>query len=165
MKKLITYLFLFIGLPLFGQFTVDKTKYDFGEIYAEEETYVDFVFTNNSDKTHFLLTIDKPRDVYYIFSKKSIAPDSSCVIRIKINDSNKGKFNHLIDVYFSSNQDPITLNVYGNIKEVASNNSMIDCPDFSSTPPTSYSTAFDIVVKVIDSLTGQPIKSAKVYFR
>ena len=162
MKRFLLILSLIVSPLCWGQITAEKTSHDFGEIYAEEETYVDFKFTNNTDKSHYLLTVDKPREVFYIFSSKFIAPDSSMIIRFKIDDSRKGKFNHEIDVYFSANQDPITIRLSGTVKEV-SNNPMNDCPDFSSTPSKEYSTGFEVTIKVIDSLTREPIKNAKVY--
>ena len=162
MNRFLTILFLFISILSWSQITAEKTSYDFGEIYAEEETYVDFKFTNTTDKSHFLLTVDKPRGVFYIFSSKTIAPDSSMIIRFKIDANRKGKFQHEIDVYFSANQEPITIRLFGNVKEV-SNNPLNDCPDFSSTPSKEYATGFQVTIKVIDSLTREPIKNAKVY--
>ena len=162
MKQLFTLLLFFTTIfSVNAQITAEKSKHDFGDLYSGSTTYVDIVFTNNSPKTQFLLTIDKPRDVYYIFSGKKLLPDSSITIRMKVNDAKKGRFNHLVDVYFSDSNTPKTIALTGNIREV-SQNSLTDCPDFSSTP-SRQKTAFDITIKVIDSLSGEPIKNAKVY--
>lgn len=137
--------------------------HDFGDLYPNAQTYVDIQFTNNTDKKQYLLTIDKPRDVYYIFSSKTLLPDSSITIRFKINDGLKGKFNHQVDVYFSDSGNPMTITLLGNVKEPASN-PLTDCPDFSNDPPKDNRMYFAITVKVLDSLTRQPIRRSLVSF-
>lgn len=163
MRIILTLLFVTFSIVSTAQIKADQTTYDFGDLYPNAQTYVDITFTNHSDKKHFLLTIDKPRDVYYIFSSKTLLPDSSITIRLKINESLKGKFNHEIDIYFSDSDQPITIYLTGNVKEVSSN-PLTDCPDFNSTPPKGNGYTFAITVKVLDSLTREPIKRSKVYF-
>lgn len=159
-------LFLLVSLQslfLAGQIVAEKKVHDFGDLYPNAQTYVDIQFTNNTDKKHYLLTIDKPRDVYYIFSSKTLLPDSSITIRFKINDGLKGKFNHQVDVYFSDSGNPMTITLLGNVKEPASN-PLTDCPDFSNDPPKDNRMYFAITVKVLDSLTRQPIRRSLVSF-
>lgn len=146
----------------FAQIQASETNYDFGDIYSEGQTYVDIVFTNTSNANQYLLTVDKPRDVYYVFSSKKMLPDSSIVIRFKINDAIKGKFFYQVDVYFSGAADPITITLKGNVQKISETNSMTACPDFNSKPPSSTQ-QFSLVIKVIDSTTNQPIPNATVY--
>lgn len=162
MRVLTTLFAVFVGWTSFGQIDPSKRSHDFGEIYSGAPTYIDIQFTNKSPKTQFLLTIDKPQGVSYIFSGKKMLADSSIIIRMNVNDQQKGRFNYEVDLYFSHSNDPITVRLSGNIKETNSN-FLTDCPDFSSTP-SSYNNNFDIAVKVIDSLTGMPLKNAMVYF-
>lgn len=162
MRILLSLLFLLTGLMASGQITAEKKSHNFGDLYPNAQTYVDIKFTNNTDKKHYLLNLDKPRDVNYIFSGKVLMPDSSITIRLKINNGKKGRFNHEVDIYFSDSNDPITIRLYGNIKE-ASSNPLTDCPDFNSSPPKD-GYRFAITVKVIDSLTREPIRRSKVYF-
>jgi Ca-activated chloride channel family protein len=154
----------FISLSSFvnGQITASTVNHDFGDIYSDSQTYVDIVFTNNSQANQFLLTIEKPRDVYYIFSSKKMLADSSIVIRFKINDALKGKFFYQVDIYFSGSADPVTISLKGNVHEPSSTTSMTDCPDFNSKPPTG-SQNFSLVIKVVDSITHEPIPNAQVY--
>lgn len=161
MRILLFFLSTILSLPLFSQITASETQHDFGDIYSDTQTYVDIVFTNTTSKTQYLLTIDKPRDVYYIFSGKKLLPDSSIVIRFKINDGIKGKFNYTVDVYFSDSNTSMPILLTGNVRESASN-PLTDCPDFNSSPP-SGDLNFSLVVKVIDSITRQPIPNAQVY--
>lgn len=163
MRILLSLLFLTISLISSAQIVAERTSYDFGDLYPNAQTYIDITFTNKSDKKQYLLTIDRPRDVSYIFSSKVLMPDSSITIRLKINESIKGKFNHQVDVYFSDSNDPISIRLTGNVKEVGSN-PLTDCPDFNNTPPKDNRYAFGITVKVLDSLTREPIRRSKVYF-
>ncbi|MGV6861846.1 MAG: VWA domain-containing protein [Putridiphycobacter sp.] len=142
---------------------VDKTKHNFGDLYDNAPTYVDFTFTNTSDKVVFLLTVDKPQEVYYLYSKKIIQPDSTMTLRLKVNDNIKGRFNYYVEVYFSDSNNPITLNLYGNIKQKGSN-ALTQCPDFNKAPPKNGIPEFEVTVKVLDSITREPIKKSKVYF-
>jgi len=147
-----------------AQVTASTTSFDFGELYSGSQTYTDITFKNTSDKTQFLLTINKPQDVYYIYSGKRILPDSSITIRLKINERRKGRFNYYVDIFFSEPRDPIAIKLSGTVKEsTSSTNSMTDCPDFNSSPPAYQATSFDVTIRVIDSITRVPIKNSKVY--
>lgn len=161
MKYLIS-LFFLIPLLSFGQITVDKTKHNFGDLYENAPTYIDFTFTNNGDKAVFLLTIDKPQEVYYLYNKKLIQPDSTMTLRLKVNDNIKGRFNYYVEVYFSDSQDPIVLNLNGNVKQKSSN-ALTSCPDFNKQPPAGGIPEFEVTVKVIDSITREPIRRSKVF--
>jgi Ca-activated chloride channel family protein len=162
MRIVFSLLFLLTTFLVNGQITAEKKVHSFGDLYPNAQTYVDIKFTNHSDKKHFLLTLDKPRDVYYIFSGKTLLPDSSITIRLKINEGKKGKFNHEVDIYFSDSDDPTTIRLTGNVKEVGGN-PMTACPDFDNNPPPNNRNEFAITIKVIDSLTREPIRRSKVY--
>ena len=162
MRILLSFLLLMGVFVSHGQITAEKSAHDFGDLYPNATTYVDIEFTNKTDKKHYLLTVDKPRDVYYIFSSKVLLPDSAITIRFKINDGRRGKFSHDIDLYFSDSNNPISVKLTGNVKEVSAN-PLTACPDFNSSPPTSTTSyEFAITIKVIDSLTREPIHRAKV---
>lgn len=160
MRFLILFVLFSISPVVSSQIEASKTSHDFGEVYEEGQTVVDIVFTNHTDKTQFLLTIDKPSDVYYIFSSKKLLPDSSIVVRFKINDGIKGKFNYQVDLYFSDSNTPVRIALNGVVKTVA-RNPLTACPDFNSKPP-SGELNFSLVIKVIDSLTREPIPNAQV---
>lgn len=160
--RILFIIFLLISFNGISQLKASKVKHDFGDLYDNAPTYVDFTFKNESGVPVFLLTIDKPQEVYYIYSTKLIQPDSTLVLRLKVNDRVKGRFNYQVDVYFSDSNKPTPLYLTGNVKE-KSTNSMTECPDFSKTPPAGQMAEFDITIKVVDSLTGEPIRKSKVY--
>lgn len=162
MRNLFLFIFVLSSVFSYGQIEANRTAYDFGELYPNAQTYIDIEFTNHTTDKHFLLNVQKPRDVYYIFSSKVLLPDSSITIRLKINEGKKGKFNHDVDIYFSDRDQPITIQLKGNVKEV-SQNPLTACPDFNSSPPSGVQRYnFALTIKVVDSLTREPIHRAKV---
>ena len=164
MKHLLGILIILISVTSFGQIKPDKQRHNFGELYKDSQSYVDINFTNTSEKPQFLLTVEKPRDVYYIYSSKKVMPDSTMTIRFKVNNKIKGRFTYNIDVYFSNPRAAIPIQLNGNVKQAEMSSSLTACPDFNSTPSSYISTSFDVTVKVIDSLTREPLKNSKVYF-
>ena len=162
MGRIFLVIFLFLTAPVFAQVTASTRSFDFGDLYNGSTTYTDITFKNTTGKTQFLLTIDKPADVYYIFSGKRIDPDSTITIRFKINENRKGRFNYNVDVYFSQPREPIPIKLQGTVKELNRQNSLTACPDFNSAPP-AHMNQFDMVVRVIDSITRKPIPNANVY--
>lgn len=163
MKQFILIFFVALAGISFSQIQASKQRHNFGDLYKSSQSYVDIEFTNNSDKPQYLLTVDKPRDVYYIYSSKKVLPDSSLTIRFKINNNIKGRFTYNIDVHFSNPRFPVQIQLNGNVKEAEMNPSLTACPDFNNTPSSHISTAFDLTIRVIDSLTREPIKGSKVY--
>lgn len=145
-----------------SQLKTSNLSHNFGDLYDNAPTFFDFTFTNESDRPIFLLTIDKPQEVYYLYSKKLIQPDSTMVLRLKVNDKIKGRFNYQVDVYFSNSNKAMPIYLSGNVKQ-KSTNSLTNCPDFTKTPPAGGLAEFEITIKVIDSLTREPIRKSKVY--
>jgi len=158
-------IYLIVFMASFGslaQLETSKLTHDFGDLYDNAPSYYDFKFKNNSAAVVFLLTVDKPREVNYIHTKKIIQPDSTILLRLKIDDRIKGKFKYKVDLFFSNSNTPTTLTLMGNVKQ-KSNNQLTDCPDFNAPRPTNGLAQFEVTIKVIDSLTGKPIKKSKVY--
>ncbi|UKN00728.1 VWA domain-containing protein [Paracrocinitomix mangrovi] len=163
MRFSLLFIITFFSVITMAQVKPSKTSFDFGDLYTGSQTYTDITFKNTSDKVQYLLTIDKPMDVYYIYSAKRIMPDSSITIRFQINERRKGKFKYDVGVYFSEPREAINISLSGNVKENQNNGGgMTACPDFNAKPPDQVN-LFDMVVRVIDSNTREPIKNSKVY--
>ncbi|MFK8036678.1 MAG: VWA domain-containing protein [Crocinitomicaceae bacterium] len=162
--RLLSVFLLLINLQLgFTQMEIEKTSHDFGNLYANMPTHADFTFKNSDRSKVFLLTINKPKEVYYLYSTKKIESDSSVTIRLKINDNIKGRFNYKVDVFFSNSNSPTTITLTGNVKE-RNDNPLMACPDFNSSPPPNGLAQFEVTVKVVDSITNEPIRRSKVFF-
>ena len=147
----------------FAQMQIEKTSHHFGNLYANAPPHVDFTFKNTGQSKVFLLSVNKPREVYYLYSTKTILPDSTVTVRLKINDNIKGRFNYKTEVFFSNSNNPFVITLTGNVKE-RNKNPLMSCPDFNADPPPNGLAQFEVTVKVVDSLTGEPIRRSKVYF-
>ena len=146
-----------------SQIIFDKTNYDFEELFASSERFVDFKITNNGKKKAFLLSVRKPNEVTYLVNGEYLDPDSSLIIRLKPNSKKLGKFNYEIEVYTSDKPTPTILKINGNIKEFEENSlsAMQACPDFGS-KPSVYATNFKITVVTIDKETKEILSNSTV---
>ena len=148
---------------MFGQIVVDKTQYDFGDIYAHSERFVDFHFKNTGAARAFILRVEKLENIVYQMSSSTIDPDKSVVVRIQVAQKKKGPFTYKIPVYLSDRNEPIMLKITGNIKEMAPDlNSLTDCPNFNRRPSDGNPMDFMLTVVVVDKETKQTIEKSRV---
>ncbi|MCX6350499.1 MAG: VWA domain-containing protein [Bacteroidetes bacterium] len=155
-------LFLLFAIKAHAQFSLDKTEYDFGEMMADNERYIDFNLTNTGADELTLLRADFPDDVAVRYSKKIIPIKETGIIRVKINPTNLGKFERTITIYYGSSPKPFNLTIRGIVKELP-NDIQTNCPDFNSTKEQKIVTA-DFTVTVLDAETDKPIAGARVPF-
>ncbi len=156
-------LLLLIPKLLFGQIVVDKTHYDFGDIYAHSERFVDFHFKNTGAARAFVLRVEKQENIVYQLSSSAIDPDQSVVVRIQISQKKKGSFTYKIPVHLSDRNEPLILKITGNIKEVAPDlNSLTDCPNFNRRPSDGNPMDFMLTVVVVDKDTKQVLEKSRV---
>ncbi len=162
------FVLLFLGLFALNysaktQIIFDKTNFDFDELYATSERFVDFKITNTGQKKEYLLSVRKPNEVTYLTNGQYLDPDSSLIIRLKPNGKKLGKFNYEIEVYTSDKLTPTLLKINGNIKEFEENSvsAMQACPDFGS-KPSIYATNFKLTVVTIDKETRETLSNSTV---
>jgi Ca-activated chloride channel homolog len=154
---------VFIQTSLFGQIVVDKTEYDFGDIYAHNERFIDFHFKNTGAARAFILRVEKQGNIVYQLSSSAIDPDKSVVVRIQVAQKKKGSFAYKIPVYLSDRNEPVILKITGNIKEVASDlNALTDCPNFNRRPSDGNPMDFMLTVVVVDKETKQVLEKSRV---
>lgn len=164
MKKLFVLLLLnMICLTGKTQISVDKTHYDFGDIYAHSERFVDFHFKNTGAARAFILRVEKQENIVYHLSSSAIDPDKSVVVRIQVAQKKKGPFTYKIPVYLSDRNEPVILKITGNIKEVAPDlNALTDCPNFNRRPSDGNPMDFMLTVVVVDKETKQVLEKSRV---
>ena len=150
----------FIG-EMQAQIITDKTAYDFGEITKDDKKYVDFKFTNASDKTISILRYETPYGVAMRFSGEHIEPDESILVRIKYTPKRKGEFSADIPVYVSSNNEPITLSIRGKAMSFDYDESII-APDFEKSHEEKADETFELDIKVIRADDKSPIEKARL---
>ncbi|MES2798790.1 MAG: VWA domain-containing protein [Bacteroidota bacterium] len=161
---------LFIGLYLFisssllwGQIKVDKTSYDFGNLEAYDNRFVDFVFKNQGAKKEYVLSVRKPSDVNYIFTGNSIEKDSSIILRFNITPKQKGKFSYDVEVLLSDRTEGVKLKIAGFLKELPQDDAtfLTGCPNFND-QPSQLANNFDLTVVTIDKETKQELAKSSV---
>lgn len=155
---------LLFSLSVTGQIKVSETSFDLGDLYLDDSRFVDVQFSNKGSKKEWLLSVKKPREVVYLFDSKWMEPDSSILLRLQANPTEKGRFNYDIPVYLSDRQDPVLIEIKGNLKELPQNTAgyLQSCPDFGSTPGQVGKTVFELTVQVRDSITNEPVRNSTV---
>lgn len=140
----------------------DRAHHHFGVLNEKSEFFTDFVFTNKTGKKAYFFRAEADREISWRISNKTIMPDSSVTLRVQYNPAETGKFSEQIEVHLSSNADPVILSVSGETVSVPHSGTTTDCPDFSSIKEVSREMEFQLKIKVIDKLSGEPIEKAQV---
>ncbi|MFN5877855.1 MAG: VWA domain-containing protein [Flavobacteriales bacterium] len=146
-----------------AQIIFDKVKYDFGDLEAYDDRFVDIRVTNKGSKREYLLSVKKPLDVVYLVNGQFIEKDSSLIVRLQVNPKLKGRFNYEVDIYTSDKDIPMKIKLTGSMKNLPSDNmsAFTSCPDFSSRPG-GRANNFDLTVVTIDKETKKPLSNSKV---
>lgn len=161
MVRLFVYIALAL-LPLIGGSQIKLSTYspDFGLITKNSDRFVDVTIKNTSGSKAFIFRVDAPREYAINFSSKVLEPDSIRTIRIKYNPIEKGFFTHDLKLHLSNSDQPKTIKTSGFVKEFDPN-SHTSCPSFQDKNVTQE-TQFELRVMVVEKLSQQPIKNAKV---
>jgi Ca-activated chloride channel homolog len=165
MMRFLILLLLLNSYFSFGQMEFQTTKHDFGDLYAQDERFVDIVIINKSPKKQYLLTVKKPYEVVYLVKGQFVDPGDTILVRLQVNTNVKGKFTYEVNIFTSDKDDATSIKLTGNIKETkgGGNNAMTSCPDFNSRP-NQNANAFDLTVVTIDKETKKPIATSSVTF-
>lgn len=164
--RILFFLFLFLQFNAISQVEFNKTKHDFGDLEVYSARYVDIILTNNGDKQQWLLSIKKPTDVVYIQSKQFIEKDSSIVVRLHVNPKAKGRFSYNVDIYTSDRNEPVTVKLTGNLRELPEDgsNQFTACPTFNDRPGGSDPNGFSLTVVTIDHEDKHELEQSTVTF-
>jgi len=121
----------------FSQIQVHQTEFDLGQISLLNSDIVDFNVQNISSEAVYLLRVEAEKQVGFQYTTKNFKPGAKEGIRIKLNPNKKGKIEHTVKLYFSSNSEPIEIELKAIVKALPKNNRTA-CPTFGSSlkPPT-----------------------------
>ena len=145
-----------------AQTVFSATDLDLGDLYGNSDRFGDILVTNKGKQKAYILRVEKEADVVYRASSDVLLPDSSFSFRLQVNPGEKGVFSSLVKVYTSDNQDPVSIRVHGNVKELPPNDfaGMQSCPDFGSVP--SRVETKELTIITVDENTRQPLAKSTV---
>ena len=151
-------LVLLLSSPIFSQLQFEKTSHNFGDLYEQDQRYVDIEVKNIGKKKEYFLSFRKPKDVVCLSKGEYIMPDSSSFIRIQVNPRHTGKFSYEVQIFTSDRMEETIIKVTGNLKEMPSDAlaNYQACPDFSARPVKSQLDN-KFTIHTIDALTRQPV--------
>ena len=122
MRLFNTILIFFLIGNTAAQLKWDKTYHHFGSIEKDSKRWVDFQLTNNTNSHIYLMRATKDDNLDLIYTRGKIERDSIAYVRVQINPESIGPFNKKIELFVSSEMDPIELRVKGSINYIDPNN-------------------------------------------
>lgn len=160
--RLLSFFLLFIAFSSKAQTVFSSHSIDLGEIYASSERFGDILVTNKGKQKAYILRVEKPMEVMYRSSSDLVLPDSSFSFRLQANPVKKGPFSYEVKVYTSDSQQPATIRISGNVKELPQSEmaGMQSCPDFGSEP--SRVEPSELTIITVDEETRQPLAQSTV---
>ncbi len=153
----------FFFLPngrMVAQIKADRVKIDFGEVDRSTDRVVDITFLNTGDKDAIVLTTESMPEYTTRWSDRRVAPGETVVLRVKFNPPKKGRYNDRLTVFFSTMNQAIDIEFKSDVQFVDRSDNPA-CPDFGSRPAGCCNDD-PFTVEVVDKLTAEPIRNARV---
>lgn len=151
------------GAQVLAQVTLTPARLDFGNTSSETIWVRDIIVKNEGPKTDFLLRHNFSHEYGILLSTKSIAPDSTMVIRVQFKPREKAIYNEKIELYFASMLEPIVVTVSADVRYLNPEDHL-PCPDFNR-QSAECCPQFMFVAEVYDITTGNAIPRAKIQFQ
>lgn len=165
-KLLVAFVALLIVQNLYQQgfrgLQISESSYNFGTVKVWDNPPAVFTFENTSFDPMYILAPKTSRNVIVEYPRNRIESGEKGEIRVYFYTEKTGNFAEDILIYSSTSNDPIKLNVKGQIKAMA-DNALTQCPDFDANGKIKQQ---DYMIEglVVDKITKLPIKNAIVGF-
>lgn len=166
-KTGLTRQFLLLGLIMLfqtfssvSQIKITPSSIDFGKVGPATDRVADILIKNLGDTKTFVLRTDIPMEFEYLYTSKSIEPDSTVVLRVKFKPHEKGNYADQINLYFSTMDEPKILPVTANVQFLDPNDNL-PCPDFSQRVAECCPSNM-FLAEVVDKVTNEPIGGAEI---
>jgi Mg-chelatase subunit ChlD len=166
MKCLIKFLFpllFFVPFIVKAQLKIESTSLEIPIITRTSTRYVDFKFCVDAGKKAeevSFLRAGNDQETSIKFSQPTIKVGECGFVRVQYNPNSTGKYRKTVDIYVSSLNKPIKLEIYGKVEQIPEELDL-DCPNFN-TPQKLKTPTSDLKILVVDQLNNQPIPNAKV---
>ncbi len=141
---------------------ISETTYNFGTVKVWDNPPAIFTFENTSFDPMYILAPKMGRNVIVEYPRNRIESGEKGEIRVYYYTEKTGSFAEEIILYNSTTDEPIKLNVKGQIKAMA-DNALTQCPDFDENGKIKPR-EFILEGIVVDKITKEPISHAVVKF-
>jgi Ca-activated chloride channel homolog len=150
-------------LRMHAQITILPQVVSFGTITRDtpqEDKTVDVLITNRGEKPELILRATFGFEFETRLTSKTIAPDSTVVLRIRFNPREKRLYNERGELWLASAREPLLIPVKAEVMYVNVNENL-PCPSFGERPAECCASNMYVVVAQ-DEVSGAPIAGAKV---
>lgn len=162
--KIIYILFCFLAVgKSSGQLVFQHLEHDYGKVDKAKSLLSEFIVTNTGYEDAVILRIDAGPDFSFSLNQNVIKPGKSDTIRLFLQPNQAGKFKEQVQVYLSSQDKPVVLNIQGEIVSVDPD-PLATCFSFREAHPDIYKEVkiSEQYITVLDKMTNQPIDGAFV---
>jgi Ca-activated chloride channel family protein len=139
---------------------VSSTVQNFGNVKQWNNPIFEVSYTNTSGRSQLFLPIRYQPDIGVSFSKERLAPGESTIIQIQYYTEEFGRFSQDVAVFISTQNDPITFTLRGNIQSFHPD-AFTMCPRIDNSGLVS-GPGFNHTIKVIDADTKKPLTDYKI---
>lgn len=136
-----------------------STVVDFGRHNLWNNPFQSIELTNISAKPIAILRVSADRGVWYDYTRQFIKPGETVEISFAYYTEKTGVFAVPIQLYISSEMEPITIQMKGQIKGFEFD-ALTACPTWNK--PESKPMEYERNILVLDDETGLPIKNASI---
>jgi Ca-activated chloride channel family protein len=159
MRVLLFYISLVFILLAHGQ-EVSSTVQNFGNVKQWNNPIFEVSYTNTSGRSQLFLPIRYQPDIGVSFNKERLAPGESTIIQIQYYTEEFGRFSQDVAVFISTQNDPITFTLRGNIQSFHPD-AFTMCPRIDNSGLVS-GPGFNHTIKVIDVDTKEPLTDYEI---
>jgi hypothetical protein len=145
-----------------AQVSITPSRLDFGITSPQTIWVRDLIVKNEGQKNDFLLRHTFSHEYGILLSAKTIAPDSSIVIRVQFKPREKTIYNENIELYFASMDKPVVIPMFADVRYLNPDDHLA-CPDFTK-QAKDCCPQFMFVAEVTDASSGAPIPKATLSF-
>jgi uncharacterized protein YegL len=139
-----------------------EQSYNFGTVKVWDNPPAIFTFENTSFDPLYILAPKTGRNVVVEYPRNRIESGEKGEIRVYFYTENTGNFSEEVLLYSSLSDQPIKLNVKGQIKAMA-DNALTSCPSFDQNGKIQPQ-EFVLEGIAVDKITKEPLKNAVIKF-
>ncbi len=152
--------FLWINLLSAQSVSISPANYDFGKVEFWKNDTAVFVFENKSNREMYFLPTASQKDLWINYPSRAIQPGEKFRLPVYYYTASKGSFFRKFEIFTNLNSIPISLEISGNIVNIASN-ALTQCPIFSPAEDPSR-LDFTQQFQIFNSISSLPVTGVEL---